>query len=136
MSRTLCIFKPDLAAKRHNVAHALLRLLAVDLVPTCLTLIDITFAQAARLYAAHEGQPYYRGNIEFMTSGVCMVMVLDGAKAVERLREIAGGTDPKLAQPGTLRAMFGTELPKNAVHASASDKEAADEIRIFFNEEK
>ncbi len=136
MSRTLCIFKPDLAASRKDVAHALLRLLAVDLVPSALLLMDVTFAQAARLYAAHEGQPYYRRNIDFMISGASVVMVLDGERAVERLREIVGSTDPKKAQPGTLRAMFGTEMPKNAVHASASDKEAADEIRIFFNEEK
>lgn len=136
MSRTLCIFKPDLAANRHNAGQALMRLLAIDLVPSGLLLMDITIAQAMRLYAVHEGQPYYRRNIEFMTSGPCVVMVLDGEHAVERLREIVGSTDPKKAQPGTLRAMFGTELPRNAVHASASDKEAADEIRIFFNEEK
>ncbi len=71
-----------------------------------------------------------------MISGPCVVMVLDGERAIERLREIVGSTEPMLAQPGTLRKMFGTELPRNAVHASASDKEAADEIRIFFNEEK
>ncbi len=49
MSRTLCIFKPDLACNRHDVAHALLRLLAVDLVPTALQFVDITVPQAARL---------------------------------------------------------------------------------------
>lgn len=136
MSLTLCIFKPDLAANRHDVGHALLRLLAIDLVPMSLQYREITTSQAMRLYAAHEGQPYYRRNIEFVTSGPSIVMVLDGERAVERLREIVGATDPKLAQPGTLRAMFGTELPKNAVHASASDAEVEDEIRIFFNEEK
>ncbi len=136
MSRTLCIFKPELTTDRKDIAHALLRLLAIDLIPVELNCMTLTPAQVMRLYAAHEGQPYHRRNIEFMTSGPCMVMVLDGERAVERLREIVGSTDPKLAQPGTLRAMFGTELPRNAVHASASEAEAADEIRIFFSEEK
>lgn len=131
MSLTLCVFKPDLSA-RHDVAHALIRILAIDLVPIQLKRITMTFAQAMRLYAAHEGQSYYRRNIDFVTSGPCVAMVLQGPHAVDRLRDIVGATDPKTAQPGTLRAMFGTVLPCNAVHASATEADVNDEIRIFF----
>lgn len=134
MSRTLCIFKPDLASKRIDTTHALLRLLAIDLVPVALKRVTLTVAQAARLYAAHAEQPHYRRNIDFMTSGECVVMILDGVRAVERLRELVGSTNPFAAQPGTLRSIFGTTLPRNAVHATGSEAEVEDEIRIFFEE--
>jgi nucleoside-diphosphate kinase len=135
MSRTLCIFKPDLAGSRAKTNQALLRLLALDFVPTNLMLTQMTKDQAKRLYAAHEGQPYYRANIEFMTSGPCFAIVLDGVRVVERLREVVGSTDPKKAQPGTLRALYGTDLPRNAVHATATEAEVEDEIKIFYEVE-
>ncbi len=134
MERTLCIFKPDLSASTGRVAQALIRLLAIELTPVRLERLTMTYAQAARLYAAHEGQPYYRGNIDFMTSGPSWVMVLEGVRAVERLREMMGDTDPLRARPGTLRRLFGTELPRNAIHGTGTPAEAADEIRIFFEE--
>lgn len=135
MSRTLCIFKPDLTGDRRATNQALLRLLAVDFVPTTLAFTALTKAQAAKLYAAHEGQPYYKRNIEFMMSGPCIVMVLDGERAVERLRDLVGSTDPDKAQPGTLRRIYGKGLPDNAVHATGSEAEVEREISIFFETE-
>lgn len=132
MSRTLCIFKPDLTANRANTTHALIRLLAIDLLPVQMRQMVITVPQALRLYHAQFGQPHNRRNIDFMTSDLSRVMVLDGERAVERLREIVGVTDPKRAAPGTLRALYGTELPRNAVHATAAEHEVDDEIAIFF----
>jgi nucleoside-diphosphate kinase len=132
MSRTLCIFKPDLAASRVNVAQTLVRLISIDLLPIRMQRETLSTPQALRLYAAHFGKPYNRRNIEFMTSGPSVVMVLEGERAVERLREIVGATDPKKAQAGTLRALFGSGLPQNAVHATATVAEVDDEIQIFF----
>jgi nucleoside-diphosphate kinase len=136
MSRTLCIFKPDLTADRRATAQALLRLLALDFVPTTLAFVQLTKAQATQLYAEHEGRPYFARNIEFMTSGPSMVMVLDGEYAVERLRDVAGTTDPKTARPGTLRRLYGAGLPNNAIHATATEAEVEDEIKIFFDLEE
>jgi nucleoside-diphosphate kinase len=136
MERTLCIFKPDLVAQpAHDIGHALHRLLGISLMPVQLQRLTMTPAQAMRLYAASVGQSYYGRNIAFMTSGPCLVMVLEGERAVERLREIVGSTDPERAQQGTLRSIFGTELPRNAFHATATQAEVEDEIAIFFGRE-
>jgi nucleoside-diphosphate kinase len=132
MSLTLCIFKPDLADSRVKSGQALLRMLAVDLLPINLVLTRMTEAQAEKLYAAHKGQPYYKRNIEHVTSGLSMIIVIDGELAVERLRDLVGSTDPNKARPGTLRALYGKGMPNNAVHASSSADEAAREIAIFF----
>lgn len=130
--RTLCIFKPDLAANEQHTASALIRLLAIGLLPVQLVRATMTIAQAVQLYAAHDGQPYHRANVDFVASGPSVIMLLEGVRAVDRLREIVGTTDPLRAQPGTLRRMFGTELPRNAVHATATVGEVENEIRIFF----
>jgi len=130
--RTLCIFKPDLAAKPSNVANALIRLLGLGLVPSHLERLTLTQTQAQALYVAHVGQPYHQRNLEFMTSGPCVVMVLEGEFAVDRLRMTIGPTDPQKADPYHLRSVFGSELPRNAFHASATAREAESEIRIFF----
>lgn len=132
MSRTLCIFKPDLTASHANTTQALIRLLAIGLLPVQMRQTVITVPQALRLYHAQFGQPHNRRNIDFMTSDLSCVMVLDGEDAVERLRAIIGSTDPQKAARGTLRALYGTELPRNAVHATAMSDEIEDEIAIFF----
>ncbi len=134
IERTLCIFKPDLVANSTHVASALVRLISIGLLPVRLDRVVMTMAQAMRLYAGHDGQPYHRANLEFVASGPCMPMVLEGERAVDRLREIVGSTDPLRAQAGTLRRMFGTTLPRNAVHATATAAEVIEEIRIFFYE--
>lgn len=135
LGRTLCIFKPDLTYRSLDTAQALIRILAIELVPIRLQRMTLSTTQAMRLYAAHEGKSYYRNNIEFMTSDPSIVMVLEGRLAPERLRELVGSTDPAMAKPGTLRNTFGSGLPYNAVHASEDVLAAEEEIRIFFEGE-
>jgi nucleoside-diphosphate kinase len=130
--RTLCIFKPDLTGRHADVAHALIRIVAIDLLPVALRRDVITMGQARELYRTHVGAPYFDRNVEFMTSGMSTMIVLEGERACARMRELIGATDPTKAARGTLRAMFGRELPRNAVHASASPVDARDEILLFF----
>ena len=67
-----------------------------------------------------------------MTSGPVMLMVLGGENAVLKNREIMGATDPKKANPGTIRALFGDNVGENAVHGSDSLASANREIALFF----
>lgn len=145
--RCLLIFKPDLVASVHNVASALVRVIShtPDLHLLVLQRLTMTPAQAERLYEAHAGQPYHARNIEFVTSGPSIAMVLEGEGTCRRMRELVGVTDPQVARrfgrlttpvtslfANTLRAQFGTELPRNAVHASENSRDAEREIGIFF----
>lgn len=87
---------------------------------------------AQSLYAEHRGAAHYGRNITFMTSGPSVAILLQGNEAVGMLRDLIGPTDPKKAHPTTIRGMFGTELPRNAIHASANATAAEREIAIFF----
>ena len=70
-----------------------------------------------------------------MTSGQVIVAVLERDDAVAELRRTVGATNPQKAEPGTIRAMFGTDVTMNAIHASDSDENAKLEAAHFFTEE-
>ena len=70
-----------------------------------------------------------------MSSGPCVVMVLEGNGVIERLRTLMGATDPAKAKPGTIRSEWGTKINRNVVHGSDSPASAQREIKFFFGEE-
>ena len=83
-------------------------------------------------YAEHHDKPFFNDLIKFITSGPVVAMELERDEAVSRLRELMGATNPSDAEPGTIRAKFGTELEKNVVHGSDSPESAKRELNIFF----
>lgn len=91
-----------------------------------------------KLYIDHVGKPYYAKHKAFMLSGPIGVYLLErkcksNVPAPEELRLMIGNTDPQKAAPGTIRQLFGTSLPKNAVHASDSVGAVGREARFFFS---
>ena len=129
--RTLSIIKPD--ATRRNLTgkinacfeEAGLRIVAQRRV-------RLTTAQAEAFYAVHRERPFYRGLVEFMTSGPVVVQVLEGENAVTRNRDVMGATDPAKAAAGTIRKQFAENIEANSVHGSDSPENAAQEISFFF----
>ncbi|MDO5065892.1 MAG: nucleoside-diphosphate kinase [Propionibacteriaceae bacterium] len=131
---TFVIIKPDAFAAGH-VGHILSRYEAAGLVPTRLEVWQVPAELADRHYAEHLDQDYYAGLREFITSGPLVACELVGEEAIERVRELNGATDPAKADPGTIRADYGTSIRRNAVHASDSEKSAARELALWFGED-
>jgi len=88
--------------------------------------------QAQGFYAVHKARPFFGDLVRFMTSGPCVVMAIEGENAVAKYREAMGATDSKKAAPGTIRAKYGTDIEKNAVHGSDSADNAKIELGFFF----
>ena len=76
--------------------------------------------------------PFFPDLITFMTSGPIQVQILEGENAISKYREVMGNTNPKEANPGTLRADFADSIDANAVHGSDSETSAEREINYFF----
>ncbi len=95
--------------------------------------ITLTRKQASKFYAEHEGKKFFIDLIDFMISGPVIVQILEGKNAIAKNRELMGNTDPKLAKKDTIRAKFGEDITKNAIHGSDSAESAAREIKFFFN---
>ena len=91
-------------------------------------------AGARAFYAVHEGKHFFPDLITYITSGEVVGIELEKEGAIELLRELVGATDPAKARPGTVRYMYGTDLQRNAVHASDSRESAEKELAIVFRE--
>jgi len=132
MERTLSIIKPD-GVGRNLAGEVIKRLESNDLKIRAMKMIHMSKAQAEGFYAVHKERPFFQSLTAFMTSGPCIVMVLEGENAISRYRGLMGATNYKEADPGTIRADFATDIEKNVVHGSDAPETAAFEIGYFFN---
>ncbi len=129
--RTLSILKPD--ATRRNLTgriNALFEEAGLRIVAQ--KRIRLSDAVAGAFYAVHKERPFYASLVSSMTAGPVVVQVLEGEDAVSRHRGAMGATDPKKAEPHTVRAQFAESIEANSVHGSDSPENAAAEIAFFF----
>ncbi len=133
MSRTLAIIKPDAVASG-NAGKILAHLEDGGFAIRALRMTRLSAEQAGAFYAVHRERPFYGELVEFMTSGPVIPMVLEATDAVPSLRDAIGATDPAEAAEGTVRKLYAESKGRNAIHASDSDENAANEIAFFFSE--
>lgn len=95
---------------------------------------QLTKDRAEEFYAIHADKPFFDKLIRFMSSGTIFALAIQKDNAVEDYRTLIGDTDPKLADSGTIRKLYGTDIAKNAVHGADSDENAKREILFFFPE--
>jgi nucleoside-diphosphate kinase len=90
-------------------------------------------AQAQKFYEVHRERPFYNSLVAYMTSGPIIAAALAREDAVARLRKVMGATDPTNADEGTIRALFGSSIERNAIHGSDSPENAQKELHFFFS---
>ena len=130
--RTLSIIKPD-GVSRNVIGDVIRRLEKEGLNVGAMKMIQMSKAQAKGFYKVHEGKPFFESVTDFMSSGPCVVMILEGENVIVRYRELMGATNCKDAAEGTIRRDFATDIEKNVVHGSDSPENAEIEINYFFN---
>ena len=133
MERTLSIIKPN-AMKKNVIGAIIHKLEDFGLKVAAAKIIHLDQEKAKEFYAEHKDRPFFDELVRFMTSSPIMVMALLGENAIQKNREIMGATDPREAQPGTIRAEFGKNVGENAVHGSDSVMSARRELSLFFEE--
>jgi nucleoside-diphosphate kinase len=131
MERTFAIVKPD-AVRRGLTGDILKRIEAAGLTIVALRKLHLSRADAEKFYDVHKARPFFGGLCEYMTSGPVVVLVLQGEGAISKWRGLMGATDPKKADPGTIRKDFGIDVEQNATHGSDAPETAAQEIAFFF----
>ena len=135
MERSLVLIKPD--AMQKGLAGTIIgRLQSQGLKLKALKMLHMDKALAERHYGVHAGKPFFGELVKFITSTPIVAAVFEGDKAVERIRKIMGATDPEKADSWTIRADFGSDIQRNAVHGSDSVENAAKEISLFFTEDE
>jgi nucleoside-diphosphate kinase len=130
---TFGMIKPD-AVRVNKVGAIIQRILDDGFRIRGLKLLHMTLKDAQGFYFIHRERPFFASLTEFMSSGPCIVMVLEKEGAVKAWRDLMGATDPAKAEDKTVRKEFGASVGENAVHGSDSDENAAIEISYFFSQ--
>jgi len=129
--RTLSIIKPD--AVERNLENNIKNFFSNN----SLRIVDskkiqITKEEAEKFYKVHQSKPFYNDLCTYLSSGPIVVIILEGQNAISENRRLMGATDPKKAEKGTLRFLYGISIDKNSVHGSDSLDNAKKEIDFFF----
>ena len=138
IEQTLLLIKPDGVA-RGLTEEILSKIGSSGLIIKKKAKLTLSKDKAERLYAVHKGKEFYQGLIKLITSGPLVATLIEGENAVKKVRDLMGATDPRKANPGTIRGDLKEKkvltedgIIKNIVHGSDSVETAREEIKIFF----
>ena len=131
IEQTLSIIKPD--AIERNLENNIKDFFEKNNLKILKTKkVKISKEEASEFYRVHQTKPFYGDLCNYLSSGPIVVMILEGENAISKNRQLMGATDPKKAEDGTLRKMYGLSIDKNSVHGSDSVENAKIEINFFF----
>ena len=137
---TLVIIKPD-GLKKSLTGNILSRLSETKLKIIGAKVVRVDIELANKHYHHLQGEPFYPELTKYITGQLhgenrVMVLVYWGEDAINKVRAIAGATNPEQADPVSIRGAYGriltTGLFENAIHASSGSNEAEREIKLWF----
>ncbi|EFJ17940.1 hypothetical protein SELMODRAFT_114076 [Selaginella moellendorffii] len=131
---TLALIKPDALKAGHDreIRYAMH---AHGFVIVHEAYIKFTSVRAGIFYDHHRGKPWFQRLTRFMSSGPVHGFVLGKERAARSWNVVIGPTDPEQARkesPLSLRARFGRDILRNAVHGSFNAARARQEIKFIF----
>ena len=133
MERSLVLIKPD--AMHTGLGGAIIsRIEGQGPKVVAIKMLHLDKALAQRHYAVHKDKPFFENLVNYITSAPIIAIIFEGERAVEVIRKVMGTTDPAKAEPGTIRADFGLNIERNAIHGSDSVETAEKEIKLFFSD--
>ena len=129
--RTLILIKPD-AVERKLAGEILARIESRGFTLRAGKLIHVDRELGETHYAEHAEKPFYGELVDFITSGPTWALVVEGEGAIATMRKTIGATDPRNAEPGTIRGDLAMSMPDNLVHGSDSPESAEREVALWF----
>lgn len=135
VERTLLNIKPD-AVERNLIGEIIRRVEAKGYRIVSIDKDQLTQKEAEAFYEIHKGKPFFDELVEFISSGPCVPIVVEGENVIEGIRELIGATDPAQAAEGTVRKDFAESITRNSVHASDAAETAGEEIAFFFEKRR
>ena len=129
--RTFAIIKPD-AYKRGLTGEILSRIHNAGFSIVAIKSVSLSKTEAEGFYAVHKARPFFGELTDFMSSGRCVLIVMEAEGAIAKWRDTMGATDPAKAAPGTIRRDLGTSIGNNCTHGSDAPETASFEIGYFF----
>ena len=131
-SRTFALIKPDAYTHIGKIIDIIYK---NGFTINHMKMFKWTLEQAQTFYGNHKGQPFFNDLTKFMSTDVSVGLELECDDAVEKWHNFIGPTNSLTARasaPNTIRALFGTDSMRNAVHGSSSTHDALREIEFVF----
>jgi len=131
----LCIIRPHALVK--SGGEIVTRILADGFEISAMCLWELDKASAEEFLEVYKGVlPEYFDMVSQLCAGPCLVMEVRQEDAVASFRKLVGPHDPEVAKHlrgNTLRAQYGVDRAKNAVHATDLPEDGLLEVEYFFN---
>lgn len=131
-NKTFTMVKPD-AVGANNTGAIIKMIEDAGFRVIAMKKTQLTKERSGQFYEIHKARPFYNDLCAYMSSGPIVPMILEKSNAVEDFRKLIGATDPKKADPGTIRNLFAKSIEANAIHGSDSDANAEIEGNFFFS---
>lgn len=135
MQRTVVLLKPD-TLQRGLVGEIIHRFERKGLKIVGLKMMSVSDAILEEHYAHHKDKPFFEGLKKFMSSAPIVCMVLEGIDSINVVRKMAGSTNAREAELGSIRGDFAMSTSANIIHVSDSQKAAREEEARFFEKDE
>lgn len=134
------IIKPD-GLKKSLTGSVLTKLSESRLEIIGAKVVRPTRELAEKHYAHMKNKPFFEEIVKYICGDIhktkrVLILLYQGENAIEKLRKIAGATNPEEAEPTSIRGAYGRITTKgvyeNVLHVSGTDEEAEHEIKLWF----
>ncbi|MDD5072246.1 MAG: nucleoside-diphosphate kinase [Candidatus Omnitrophica bacterium] len=138
--KTLVVIKPD-GLKKSLTGNILTRLSETKLEIVAAKIIRVSRELAVEHYKHMKDKPFFEDLVKYIQGELherrkVMAMVYWGDDAINKVRKLAGATNPEEADPTTIRGSYGRITTKglyeNVIHTSSNEEEAEREIKLWF----
>jgi len=139
--QTLVLIKPD-GLKKSLTGNILTRLSETKLEIVASKIVRVSRELAIEHYKHMQDRPFFEELIKYIQGAMhdrrkVMAMVYWGPNAIQKVRQLAGATNPEEADSTSIRGSFGRITTKglyeNVLHASTNEPEAEREIKLWFD---
>ncbi|XP_041352629.1 nucleoside diphosphate kinase 7-like isoform X2 [Gigantopelta aegis] len=132
---TCAVIKPH-AVKAGLAGKIIMAITEANFEVTAIQMFHMDKVNAEEFYEVYKGVvAEYNGMVVELTSGPCIALEIRAQNAVTAFREMVGPADPEIARhlrPRTLRATFGVDKIKNAIHCTDLPEDGLLEVEYFF----
>ncbi len=135
LEQTYIMIKPD-AVQRNLIGETVARIEKKGFKIAAMKMIKLSRETAEIHYGEHRQKPFFKGLVDFITSGPVVAMVVEGENVVAAMRKLIGSTNPLDAECGSIRGDYGLSVGRNIIHGSDSLESAKKEIAIYFTDEE
>lgn len=135
MEQTFVMIKPD-GVQRLLIGEVIRRIETKGFKLKAMKLMVISEELGRQHYAEHEGKPFFKDLLTFITSGPVVAMVWEGKGVISAIRNLMGKTNPAEAATGTIRGDLAVVMDMNVIHGSDSPASAQREIGLFFKQDE